>query len=158
MIFRAWAIRSGPRSTEVRTTRQTVNVGMTSSLFGLGWRKYSLRPRSRVGRSCPLQDENPARPNHADFTGCDYNIELFFRWVKCVLGCRHLLSQTANGVRMQVYVALIASLLISLWVGRTPTKRTYEMLCFYLSGWASETALITHLERLHQKAPPPCKN
>ena len=85
-------------------------------------------------------------------------VELFFRWVKCVLGCRHLLSQTANGVRMQVYVALIASLLISLWVGRAPTKRTYEMLCFYLSGWASETELIAHLERLHQKAPPPCKN
>ena len=85
-------------------------------------------------------------------------VELFFRWVKCVLGCRHLLSQTANGVRMQVYVALIASLLISLWVGRAPTKRTYEMLCFYLSAWASETELITHLERLHQKAPPPCKN
>ena len=85
-------------------------------------------------------------------------VELFFRWVKCVLGCRHLLSQTANGVRMQVYVALIASLLISLWVGRAPTKRTYEMLCFYLSGWASEMELIAHLERLHQKAPPPCKN
>jgi Transposase DDE domain len=85
-------------------------------------------------------------------------VELFFRWVKCVLGCRHLLSQTANGVRMQVYVALIASLLISLWVGRAPTKRTYEMLCFYLSGWASETELIAHLDRLHQKAPPPCKN
>jgi Transposase DDE domain len=85
-------------------------------------------------------------------------VELFFRWVKCVLGCRHLLSQTANGVRMQVYVALIASLLISLWVESTPTKRTYEMLCFYLSGWASETELIAHIERLHRKAPPPCKN
>ena len=85
-------------------------------------------------------------------------MELFFRWVKWVLGCRHLLSQTANGVRMQVYVALIASLLISLWVGRAPTKRTYEMLCCSLSGWASETELIAPLERLHQKALPPCKN
>ncbi|HSX82574.1 MAG TPA: hypothetical protein VLQ80_28935 [Candidatus Saccharimonadia bacterium] len=85
-------------------------------------------------------------------------MELLFRWVKCVLGCRHLLRQTANGVRMQVYVALIASLLISLWVGRAPTKRTYELLCFYLSGWASELELLAHLEWLHQKAPPPCKN
>ena len=85
-------------------------------------------------------------------------VELFFRWIKGVLGCRHLLSQTANGVRMQVYVALIASLLISLWVGCAPTKRTYEMLCFSLSGWASETELIAHIDRLHQKAPPPCKN
>jgi hypothetical protein len=85
-------------------------------------------------------------------------VELFFRWLKCVLGCRHLLSQSANGVRIQVYVALIASMLISLWVGRAPTKRTYEMLCFYLSGWASETELIAHIDRLHLKAPPPCKN
>ena len=85
-------------------------------------------------------------------------VEWFFRWVKCGLGCRHLVSQTANGVRRQVSLALIASLLSSLWVGRTPTKRPYEMLCFYLSGWASETELIAHIERLHRKAPPPCKN
>src|SRR5262249_40014595 len=85
-------------------------------------------------------------------------VELFFRWVKCVLGCRHLLSQGINGVRIQVYAAFIASLLISLWVGRAPTKRTYEMLCFYLSGGATEAKLITHIDRLHLKAPPPCKN
>ena len=74
------------------------------------------------------------------------------------MGCRHLLSQTPNGVRIQVYVALIASLLISLWVEGATSKRTYEMLCFYLSGWASESELIAHIERLHRKAPPPCKN
>jgi len=85
-------------------------------------------------------------------------VELFFRWVKCVLGCRHLLSQGINGVRLQVYAAFIASLLISLWVGRAPTKRTYEMLCFSLSGWATEAELITHIDRLHLKAPPPCNN
>src|SRR5438128_6217561 len=77
MIFRAWAVRSGPKSTEVRTTRQTVNVGMTSSLFGAEWRKYSRRLLSRSGRYCPLKDKNPARPNHADFMACDYNIELY---------------------------------------------------------------------------------
>jgi len=85
-------------------------------------------------------------------------VELFFRWVKGVLGCRHVLSQGINGVRLQVYAAFIASLLISLWVERAPTKRTYEMLCFYLSGWATETELIAHIDRLSLKAPPPCKN
>jgi len=85
-------------------------------------------------------------------------VELFFRWVKWVLGCRHLLSPGLNGVRLQVYAAFIASLLISLWVGRAPAKRTYEMLCFYRSGWATETELIAHIDRLHLKAPPPCKN
>jgi len=84
-------------------------------------------------------------------------VELFFRWLKCVVGCRHLISQCANGVSIQVYVALIASLLISLWVGRPPTKRTDEMLCFYLSGWAREAEVVAHINQLHRRAPPPCK-
>jgi len=87
-----------------------------------------------------------------------WSVELFFRWMKCVLGCRHLLSQGANGVTIQVYIAIIASLLISLWVGQAPTKRTYEMLCFYLSGWASEAEVVAHIDRLHLKAPPPSKS
>jgi hypothetical protein len=83
-----------------------------------------------------------------------WTVELFFRWLKCLLGCRHLLSQSENGVQLQVYMALIASLLISLWVGHAPTKRTYEMLCFYLSGWATTQEVIAHVDRLHLKAPP----
>jgi hypothetical protein len=83
-----------------------------------------------------------------------WTVELFFRWFKCILGGRHLLSHSANGGQLQIYMALIASLLISLWVGRAPTKRTYEMLCFYLSGWASTTEVIAHVERLHLPAPP----
>jgi hypothetical protein len=81
-----------------------------------------------------------------------WSVELFFRWFKCILGCRHLLSTSANGVQIQVYLAIIASLLISLWTGRKPTKRTYEMLCFYFSGWASEAELLAHLDKLNQAA------
>jgi hypothetical protein len=83
-----------------------------------------------------------------------WSVELFFRWLKCVLGCRHLVSECRNGVTIQVYMALIASLVISLWTGQKPTKRTYEMICFYLSGWASEAELLAHLEKLHAKPPP----
>jgi len=80
-------------------------------------------------------------------------IELFFRWFKCILGCRHLLLQDANGVAIQVYVALIASLLITLWTGRKPSKRTWEMIQFYLMGWASLEELEAHLAA----APKPAK-
>lgn len=78
-----------------------------------------------------------------------WQIELFFRWLKCVLGCKHLLSTSQNGVAIQVYTALIASLLITLWVGRKPTKRTYEMLCLYFQGWASLDELMAHLNKLN---------
>jgi hypothetical protein len=80
-------------------------------------------------------------------------VELFFRWLKCILGCRHLLSTSANGVTLQVYLALIASLLVSLWTGHRPTKRTYEMFCFYFSGWASAEELQAHIAQLQQPAP-----
>jgi hypothetical protein len=80
-----------------------------------------------------------------------WQIELYFRWLKCVLGCRHLLHLNHNGVQLQVYLALIASLLISLWVECKPTKRTYEMLCFYFMGLASLEELTQHIEQLKAK-------
>ena len=74
--------------------------------------------------------------------------ELFFRWFKCVLGRRHLLSESLDGLTVQVYVALIANLLLTLWAGKKPTKRTFEMFCLFFMGWATEEELLEHLERL----------
>ncbi len=81
-----------------------------------------------------------------------WQVELFFRWFKCILGCTHWLSQTRSGLTLQVYVALLASLLIRLWTGRKPTKRTFEMICLYLQGWASQANLIQHLQNLKPTA------
>ena len=75
-------------------------------------------------------------------------IELFFRWLKAILGCRHLLANSRAGVTIQVYLAIIASLLISLWTGRKPTVRTLEMLQFHFIGWATDEELMTHLNQL----------
>ena len=72
----------------------------------------------------------------------------FFRWFKCVLGCKHLLSQSEHGIRIQLYAALIASLLIVLWTGRKPTKRTLEMLQFHFQGWASASEVDAHIAGL----------
>ena len=77
-----------------------------------------------------------------------WQIELFFRWFKCILGCQHLLSLSQKGIQIQVYCALIASLLIRLWTGRKPTKRTFEMICLYFQGWATMDELMTHIEGL----------
>ena len=77
-----------------------------------------------------------------------WQIELFFRWFKCILGCKQLLAQSENGIRIQLYAALIASLLIVLWTGRKPTKRTLELLQFYFQGWASLEEVDAHIARL----------
>ncbi len=79
-----------------------------------------------------------------------WQIELFFRWFKCILGCSHLLSLSENGVSIQVYCALIASMVITLWTGCKPTKRTFEMLCYHFMGWADDEELLDHIEKLKQ--------
>ncbi len=75
-------------------------------------------------------------------------IELFFRFFKHLLGCRHLLSMDAVGIQIQAYCAIIACLLIHLWTGGKPTLRTFEMICFYLQGWASLKEVQAHLTQL----------
>jgi len=84
----------------------------------------------------------------ADIYRHRWTIELFFRFFKHVLGCRHLISHDPVGIQIQAYCAIIACLLIHLWTGGRPTLRSYEMICFYLSGWADLDELTTHLEKL----------
>ncbi len=57
-------------------------------------------------------------------------IELFFRMIKQLLGCRHLLSTKHGGVGIQMYLAIIDCLLILIHTGSQPTKRTCVMICF----------------------------
>jgi hypothetical protein len=80
-----------------------------------------------------------------------WTIEIFFRFFKHVLGCRHLLSHSRNGIEIQTYCAIIACLLISLWTGRKPTLRTYEMICYYFTGLASADELMAHLAKLQAR-------
>jgi len=93
----------------------------------------------------------------ADVVGLIYKhrwqVEIFFRFFKHVLGCRHLLSTSQNGIELETYAAIIACLLIALWTGRKPTLSTYRMLCWYFSGWADEDELLAHIAKLKRPAP-----
>jgi hypothetical protein len=77
-----------------------------------------------------------------------WTIEIFFRFFKHTLGCRSLLSHDPVGIEIQTYCAIIACMLISLWTGRKPTLRTYEMICYYFAGLAEEDELLAHLAKL----------
>ena len=77
-----------------------------------------------------------------------WTVEIFFRFFKHILGCRHLLSQDPVGIEIQTYMAIIACMLISLWTGRKPTLRTYEMVCYYFTGMADEDELLAHIAKL----------
>jgi hypothetical protein len=76
-----------------------------------------------------------------------YTVELFFRFLKHILGLRHLLSQRGEGVDTQVYCAVIACMLINLQTGKRPDKATVRMLGWYLIGLASEQDVRAFLDR-----------
>jgi hypothetical protein len=76
-----------------------------------------------------------------------WDIELFFRWIKCILGCRHFFAESPQGVAIQLYLALIASLLFQYYTGRRPSKRTMELIQFYLMGWVSGDELVALLQK-----------
>jgi hypothetical protein len=77
-----------------------------------------------------------------------WTIEIFFRFLKQLLGCRHLISYSQSGIEIQTYCAIIACMLLSLWTGKKPTRRTYEMICFYFMGMADEEEVLQHIAKL----------
>jgi hypothetical protein len=76
-----------------------------------------------------------------------WTVELFFRFFKQVLGCRHLISDDPRGITIQCYCAVIGCMLLQLWTGRKPDKEMHRMIGFYLCGWADEADVLAWADR-----------
>jgi len=63
-----------------------------------------------------------------------WQIELFFRWLKCVVKLRHFVSESAAGMAIQLYVAMIGTLLIALESGTRPSKYDYVQMSLAANG------------------------
>lgn len=81
-----------------------------------------------------------------------WTIEIFFRFYKQLMGGAHLISHSDNGIEIQVYCSMIACLLINLWTGGKPNKRTYEMVSYYFQGLANEEEMLAHIEKQRKAA------
>ncbi len=64
-----------------------------------------------------------------------WQIELFFRWLKCMANFKHFFSESANGVTLQVYAAIIGTLLIALETQARPSVYVYSMMYQVMAGW-----------------------
>ncbi len=113
-------------------------------------------PSKRMRRERPVREKIVIVTDRMDLSAeviavlysSRWQIEIFFRWLKCTLGCKQLLAESKEGATLQFYSALIACLLITLWLGRTPTKRMFEAVCFYLQGWAEVDDVLAVARRL----------
>lgn len=76
-----------------------------------------------------------------------WQIECFFKWIKCLLKCRHWLAESQEGVTLQLYLALIAAVLLQLCLGRRPNQRMFELIQLYQMGYATTQEVIAGLKR-----------
>jgi hypothetical protein len=76
-----------------------------------------------------------------------WTIEIFFRFLKQTLGCRHLLSTRIEGIQIQVYAAVICCLMLNSLTGRKPTKWKVTLMSLYLQGLAGDDDVLKELNR-----------
>lgn len=110
-----------------------------------GWRLVRLVPgpgREHIVILTNLPVEQAGAWELCEIYKQRWTIELFFRWLKCLLPCRHWLAESEEGVSTQIYCALIAALLLSRRGGKLPTKRMMEALRFWMMGWADDEELV----------------
>jgi hypothetical protein len=70
-----------------------------------------------------------------------WEVEIFFRWLKCLVPCRHWFAESPEGVKIQIYLCLIKALLLAGLLGCKPNKRMMELLRWHQLGWASDEEL-----------------
>ena len=66
-----------------------------------------------------------------------WQVELFFRWLKCFGNFGHLISHAREGVLTHFYVTIIAILLMYLHTGFRPSKYLFVLLSQVASGGAT---------------------
>jgi hypothetical protein len=63
-----------------------------------------------------------------------WQVELFFRWLKCFANFLHLISESREGVLLSFYVAVIGVLLMYLHSGAKPSKYAFSLLGLVAAG------------------------
>jgi hypothetical protein len=80
-----------------------------------------------------------------------WTIEVFFKFLKQLLGCRRLISQRKNGVQIQIYCAMIACMLLNLQTGLKPAKAVMEILMWQMLGFADRQNVEKQIEKTRRE-------
>lgn len=82
---------------------------------------------------------------------CRWTIETFFKFMKQLLGCRHLLSQRKTGVEIQIYCAVIVCMLLNLSTGLKPARAVMERIMWYLLGFADVEDVQRQIDKIRRE-------
>jgi Transposase DDE domain len=79
-----------------------------------------------------------------------WQIELFFRWLKCCANFNHLISHCREGVLLNFYVVIIGTMLMYLHTGYRPSKYAFVLLGLAAQGASLDELLPILRERERQ--------
>ncbi|MCX5662266.1 MAG: IS4 family transposase [Planctomycetota bacterium] len=80
-----------------------------------------------------------------------WQVELFFKWLKCTAAMEHAVSRSPRGLTMQFYVAMIGTLLLHLSTGRRVSKYALFWLGSVAAGRATWEEMQKGLERIERE-------
>jgi hypothetical protein len=111
----------------------------------VGYRGQSALGKQPLKLVCIAQEEGPPirlLTNRvdldADLIGTIYRhrwqVELFFRWLKCLVNFKHFFSESQNGIALQIGAAVIGTLLIALIIQDRPSSYDWAMMTHVING------------------------
>lgn len=80
-----------------------------------------------------------------------WTLEVFIRFFKQILGCRHLLSTKRQGIEIQIYAAVICCMMVNILTGKKPNKWRVTLMALYLQGLASDADVLRELNKPDNK-------
>ena len=145
--FRLVASRPVDKATGLRCD-QTVRLGRGRSWQAFPWQLRRVRVRDEVaGRSLVFvsnQFELPAA-TIAELYRRRWQVELFFKWIKGHLRLRAFLGRSENAVRLQVWSAICAYLLVAIAKKELNLPQSLHHILQVISVSAFESVALTEL-------------
>ncbi len=128
---------------------------LSDTVVRVGWREAHTAVKQPLRR---VEIAQPDKPDHplglltnrfdlpAETIGVIYRhrwqVELFFRWLECMANFRHFDSESPPGMTLQVYIALIGTLLMALETGARPSSSDYALMSMAVAGPAPREQIL----------------
>jgi hypothetical protein len=81
-----------------------------------------------------------------------WQIELFFRWLKCHAHFDHLISHERDGVPLSFYVAVVGATLMYLHAGHRPSRYLFSLMGLVAAGSATMEEILPILRERERRA------
>ncbi len=122
---------------------------LSDTIVRLGWRNNRTAIKQPLRLVEIAQPDKPDKPLRlltnrfdlsAEIIGVIYRhrwqVELFFRWLKCMANFKHFYSESPQGMTLQIYIALIGTLLIAIETGARPSSYDFALMSMAVAGLA----------------------